>query len=327
MQLRELLQYERNSVQDCLPDILKKFNPRVKIPKKISDLVRKIEQKFEKANSELKECVLRESLPEIEKESSVIGDYCTHIDLRLKNLNNPFAVSAKITNGVIYELEKFRCTKNESFTELTKWVHNIFGLETETFTEQSMRQSVKNVLKCRLQESRKGRNFVKDFLDETYHYPTFRKGDLDNVREACKNPSCVKQKLKAITCCHQIQNLNRKMQEDNKQIENELTSAYAESEKLAENLNKIIRDKQISDTDYQELNLKYNTVLRKLQKCDTRNMNKKIKSRDKRVEDIKHDLSEQRTQNSELNKRIENKDKEINELKNDKRKLQKKFHT
>jgi hypothetical protein len=67
----------------------------------------------------------------------------------------------------------------------------------------------------------KGRNFVKDFLDETYHYPTFRKGDLDNVREACKNPSCVKQKLKAITCCHQIQNLNRKMQEDNKQIENE----------------------------------------------------------------------------------------------------------
>ena len=143
---------------------------------------------------------------------------------------------------------------------------------------------------------------------------TFRKGDLDNVREACKNPSCVKQKLKAITCCHQIQNLNRKMQEDNKQIENELTSAYAESEKLAENLNKIIRDKQISDTYYQELNLKYNTVLRKLQKCDTRNMNKKIKSRDKRVEDIKHDLSEQKTQNSELSKRIENKDKEINEL-------------
>jgi hypothetical protein len=35
-----------------------------------------------------------------------------------------------------------------------------------------MRQSIKNVLKCRLQESRKGRNFVKDFLDETYHYPT-----------------------------------------------------------------------------------------------------------------------------------------------------------
>jgi hypothetical protein len=31
MQLRELLQYERNSVQECLPDILKKFNPRVKI--------------------------------------------------------------------------------------------------------------------------------------------------------------------------------------------------------------------------------------------------------------------------------------------------------
>jgi hypothetical protein len=31
------------------------------------------------------------------------------------------------------------------------------------------------------------------------------------------------------------------MQEDNKQIENELTSAYAESEKLAENLNKIIK--------------------------------------------------------------------------------------
>jgi ElaB/YqjD/DUF883 family membrane-anchored ribosome-binding protein len=61
------------------------------------------------------------------------------------------------------------------------------------------------------------------------------------------------------------------MQEDNKQIENELTSAYAESEKLSENLNKIIRGKQISDTEYQELNLKYNTVLRKLQKCDTRN--------------------------------------------------------
>jgi len=74
--------------------------------------------------------------------------------------------------------------------------------------------------------------------------------------------------------------------------------------------------------------LKYNTVLRKLQKCDTRNMNKKIKSRDKRIEDIsKHDLSEQETQNWELNKRIENKDKEINELKNDKRKLQKKIHT
>jgi hypothetical protein len=35
------------------------------------------------------------------------------------------------------------------------------------------------------------------------------------------------------------------MQEDNKQIENELTSAYAESEKLSENLNKIIRGKQI----------------------------------------------------------------------------------
>jgi len=151
MQLRELLQYERNSVQECLPDLLKKFNPRVEIPKKISDLVRKIEKKFEKANSsELKECVLRESLPEIEKESSVIGDYCTHIGLSLSNLNNPFAISSKIKNGVIYELEKFRCTKNESFTELIKWVHNIFGLETETFTEQSMRQSVKNVLKCRL---------------------------------------------------------------------------------------------------------------------------------------------------------------------------------
>jgi len=58
MQLSELLQYERNSVQECLPDLLKKFNPRVEIPKKISDLVRKIEKKFEKANSsELKECV------------------------------------------------------------------------------------------------------------------------------------------------------------------------------------------------------------------------------------------------------------------------------
>ena len=184
-----------------------------------------------------------------------------------------------------------------------------------------MRQSVKNVLKCRLQESR---SFAKYFLDDNYHYPTFRKGDPDNFRETCKNPNCVKQKLKAVACCHQIQNLNSKIQEDNKHSENELTSAYAESEKLVENLNKIIRDKQISDTEYQELNLKYNTVLRKLQKCDTRNMNKKIKSRDKRVEDIKHDLSEQKTQNSELNKRIENKDTEINELKNDKRKLQKK---
>ena len=47
---------------------------------------------------------------------------------------------------------------------------------------------------------------------------------------------------------------------------------------------------------------------------------KKIRSRDKIIED----LSEQKTQNSELNKRIENKDNEINELKNDKRKLQKK---
>jgi predicted RNase H-like nuclease (RuvC/YqgF family) len=90
------------------------------------------------------------------------------------------------------------------------------------------------------------------------------------------------------------------MLEDNKQIENELTSAYAESEKLSENLNKIIRDKQISDTECQELNLKYNTVLRKVQKYDTRNMNKKIQSRDKRVEDIKHELSEQKTQNSEF---------------------------
>ena len=47
---------------------------------------------------------------------------------------------------------------------------------------------------------------------------------------------------------------------------------------------------------------------------------KKIRSRDKIIED----LSEQKTQNSELNKRIENKDNEINELKNDKRKWQKK---
>jgi hypothetical protein len=39
-------------MQECLPDILKKFNPRVKIPKKISDLIRKIEQKFEKANKQ-----------------------------------------------------------------------------------------------------------------------------------------------------------------------------------------------------------------------------------------------------------------------------------
>jgi hypothetical protein len=64
-------------------------------------------------------------------------------------------------------------------------------------------------------------NFLKTI---TYHYPTFIKDDHDNLREACKNPSCAKQKLKAIKCCHQIQNLNRKLQEDNKQIENELTT-------------------------------------------------------------------------------------------------------
>ena len=101
--------------------------------------------------------------------------------------------------------------------------------------------------------------FIYRCWDETYHYPTFIKDDHDNLREACKNPSCAKQKLKAIKCCHQIQNLNRKLQEDNKQIENELTFTYTENEKLAENLNKIFRDKQISDTEYQELNLKYNS--------------------------------------------------------------------
>lgn len=53
-------------------------------------------------------------------------------------------------------------------------------------------------------------------------------------------------------------------------------------------------------------------------------MNKKNQIQGQIIEDIKHDLSEQKTQNSELNKRIENKDNEINELKSDKRKLQKK---
>ncbi|VDH98851.1 Hypothetical predicted protein [Mytilus galloprovincialis] len=62
IQLRDILRYEQQNIQEKLPSLLKKVNSRVKIPSKISDLIRKIENKFDKANTEeLKEKVFKRS--------------------------------------------------------------------------------------------------------------------------------------------------------------------------------------------------------------------------------------------------------------------------
>ncbi|VDI57960.1 Hypothetical predicted protein [Mytilus galloprovincialis] len=187
IQLRDILRYEQQNIQEKLPGLLKKVNSRVKIPSKISDLIRKIENKFDKANTEeLKEKVLREVLL-LSEDSTVIGIHCSKFRMFSNNLYS--FVCDQVTNGVVYELEKFRSSNNYTFTELTKWVHNIVGLKSETFSEHAMRYSVKSLLKNRLDMSRKGYSFSEQFLNETYTYPkmgTDKASSTDNLAEGCE---------------------------------------------------------------------------------------------------------------------------------------------
>ena len=58
-----MLRLEQLNIQENLPQLLKNVNSQVKIPAKISDLIRKIENKFDKANTE----ELKEILPLCER--------------------------------------------------------------------------------------------------------------------------------------------------------------------------------------------------------------------------------------------------------------------
>ncbi|CAC5385450.1 unnamed protein product [Mytilus coruscus] len=232
IQLRDILRYEQQNIQEKLPGLLKKVNSRVKIPSKISDLIRKIENKFDKANTEeLKEKVLREVLL-LSEDSTVIGIHCS----KFRFFSNNFYtfVCGQVTNGVVYELEKFRSSNNYTFAELTKWVHNIMGLKSETFSKHAMRYSVKCLLKNRLDMSRKGYSFSEQFLNETYTYPkmgTNKASSTDILADGCENPKCSKQKIKTLKCCQQIQNLNYQLQHEKEE----------DSLKLKKNLHKNIR--------------------------------------------------------------------------------------
>ncbi|VDI58717.1 Hypothetical predicted protein [Mytilus galloprovincialis] len=326
IQLRDILRYEQQNIQEKLPSLLKKVNSRVKIPSKISDLIRKIENKFDKANTEeLKEKVLREVLL-LSEDSTVIGIHCSKFRIFSNNLYN--FVCGQVTNGVVYELEKFRSSNNYTFTELTKWVHHIVGLKSETFSEHAMRYSVKSLLKNRLDMSRKGYSFSEQFLNETYTYPkmgTNKASSTDNLAEGCENPKCSKQKLKTIKCCQQIQNLNYQLQHEKEEVEEELTQEYKENQQLSDQLNKIIKDKTISDKELSDLKQKYETVINKLQKYNTRNINKKIQRRDTKLETINKTLTNEKEKSSFMEESITQSEKEILVLKEDKRNLQKRI--
>ncbi|VDI44798.1 E1A/CREB-binding protein [Mytilus galloprovincialis] len=154
---------------------------------------------------------------------------------------------------------------------------------------------------------------------------TNKASSTDNLAEGCENPKCSKQKLKTIKCCQQIQNLNYQLQHEKEEVEEELTQEYKENQQLSDQLNKIIKDKTISDKELSDLKQKYETVINKLQKYNTRNINKKIQRRDTKLETINKTLTNEKEKSSFMEESITQSEKEILVLKEDKRNLQKRI--
>ena len=117
------IEHRNLNVQNTMPKVLNMLYPGINLPAKISNLTRKVE----KYNGDLSvaiEGIQPKSVPEY------IGNYCQEAGLKLLHLKNgsiEYHIHPKyVTNGLIYELEKYRRSKNLPRRSIIQWTSHFF---------------------------------------------------------------------------------------------------------------------------------------------------------------------------------------------------------
>ena len=131
MSILRIIQKRELSVEKTMPEVLRLINPQVQLPSPICNLSSKVKRfKGDKKSR------IQDIIPQCEER--YLGEYCETAGLKISNLwNNTASVSIKtehITNGLIYELERYRCKEKLPTTTALKWTEQFFPKGTNHST-------------------------------------------------------------------------------------------------------------------------------------------------------------------------------------------------
>lgn len=117
------------NVQENLPKILHVFNPNFSLPKKISNLTRKLQRDISKKNTycaaELEAWKATTEIEHLHKEVTHVAEF------KIADLLQPCLSKsdAPLTVGTILRLRAFRKQRQLSWSLVTEWMKQLFGVE------------------------------------------------------------------------------------------------------------------------------------------------------------------------------------------------------
>ena len=184
------------NVQSTMPKVLNMLYPGVSLPVKISNLTRKV-RKYNGDPSLVIEGIEPKSNPEY------IGNYCKQAGLKLLHLNDgskEYNVHPQyVTNGLIYELEKYRRSMNLPKRSVIQWTKCFFphsalqnaNPSTHTNTWNSLyTQVTKQTHDARKVKSDTAINkaHLQGYLSQLFIFPQIQASSSEQITSALSNP-------------------------------------------------------------------------------------------------------------------------------------------
>ena len=195
-----VIEEKGHNVEKTMIKVLKMLHPHVNLPSRISSLTRKVKRYHGDPHT-----TIHGTTPEVKDD--YLGPSCRQAQLKISDLtelNDNFHIRHEhITNGLIYELEKYQQSKRLPTKFAMKWTNNFFPIQSKhsmkEFTHSCAWASIYNQVTKQKHKVKKVKTnieveeqIIAGFLMQPFRILEVRKDSRDQLIDAMENPPLLK---------------------------------------------------------------------------------------------------------------------------------------